>query len=46
MNNQNLCKHEIKFAQMMQKTGRIMPINVAVLYCTKCGKIFTREVKL
>lgn len=46
MNNQNLCKHELRFAQMIQKTGTFKPKDVAILYCTKCGKIFVREVKI
>jgi hypothetical protein len=46
MLNPNLCNHEMKFATVMQRTGTLRPKDYAVLYCTKCGKIFTREIKI
>lgn len=46
MKNPNLCNHELKFATTRQKTGNFKPKDYAILFCSKCGKIFVREIKI
>ena len=46
MINPNLCEHTMKFATVVQRTGKFKPLEYAILYCEKCGKLFNREIKV
>ena len=43
--NPNLCKHIWKYGFNYSKPGTIRPKIMIVLYCEKCAKIKTNEIK-